>query len=140
MGLSGRDAEAAVPLHPVPPQVHAGHGGDNGLNDDEIHELPVNELLKRKGPQRAEALIVEPEGVGGHEELDGQEDEPERHDPEWIEEDQAVDSEDIDDRREQRKQHLEDEQVAEAAPPQLAPAAPPCTTAPRCFHIACSVP
>ena len=57
-----RDCDSCA-LELVPAETDAGDGGDNRLDDDGVHELPVHELLERQRPQRAQRLTVEAECV-----------------------------------------------------------------------------
>ena len=48
--------------------------------DDQVHELAVEELLERQGPQRPEPFAVEAEGDDGQSELSSREDQPRQQD------------------------------------------------------------
>src|SRR3954454_19898741 len=91
--------EAAVALHPLPAQSRACQRGERGLDDNQVHQLPVDEWLQRKRPQRSRPLAVQPERVNAHAELNDQEGGPDQQYAHRVEEDQSVELEHVDHRR-----------------------------------------
>src|SRR5215211_8875401 len=90
------------------------------MNPDEVHKLPINELLQRKAPQRSKAFIVEPECVSGADELHPCKCQPYPENRQRFGSDNRVDSGNVDDGGYQRKQNLERQQVWEASASELA--------------------
>ena len=61
------------PADDLPAEAQAVQGARNRLDHDQIHQLPIHELLQRQAPQRSKPFVVQAEGVDGGEQLHHQE-------------------------------------------------------------------
>ena len=95
----------------VPVKARSQQRAYDGLDDHEIHELPVKKLLERQSPQRTRRLVIKPKRVEGNRKLRDIECDPVGDHPQRVHEQKAVEGEQIDDRADQRDKNVEDEQV-----------------------------
>src|SRR6266511_5723524 len=94
-----RNLDLARALGPVPPEPRPSERADDRLDHDQVHELPVNELLERHRPEHARLLPVQPKGVQSEYELEEVEAAPVGEHHPRVEEEDAVEREEIDQRR-----------------------------------------
>jgi hypothetical protein len=119
-GARGQDGRLAGAGRLVPAQPRADQRGHRRLDHHQVDELSVHHLLQHECPQWTIRFLVEPERVPGHGELGRVEAEPQQDRPAQLLEQQAVEQIEVDQRRQQRLQDLEEEDVRQAAPAQLA--------------------
>jgi hypothetical protein len=73
---SGRLLHRSGPSDGVPTELHPGQSGDQRLNHDEVHELPVDHLLERKDPKSSIPISIGTKGVCHRRHLKGDRGEP----------------------------------------------------------------
>ena len=57
---AGEDLDVAGAWNRLPVRADADERADGGFDDDDVHELAVDELLQRQRPQGSQRLAVEP--------------------------------------------------------------------------------
>ena len=80
----------------MPVRARAGKCGGDGLDDDEVHELAVDDLLEWKRPHIVDGLAVQAERVGTDRDLKEGEGEPAGDDQFAAEEQDALEREEVD--------------------------------------------
>ena len=99
----------------LPAKARAEDRTDHRLDHHQVHELAVDELLEGHREKRSHRFPVEPEGVGAERELQAVEGGPVERHRHRIEEEQPVDREQVDERRQKRQQDLEEDEIREKA-------------------------
>src|SRR3954454_1499302 len=110
-----RELDVARARDGLPGGAGAVQGGDDRLDYYQVHELAIDDLLQGQGPERTQRLAVEPEGDDGDHELQEVEAQPEGNDRYGVGEDQAVEREQVDQRRHEGQQDLEEDHVGQCA-------------------------
>src|SRR5829696_7187961 len=75
-GVLRRHLDLAGALDVLPPEPGPPQGADHRLDDDQVHQLAVDDLLQRQRPQRSQGLAVQPERIDGEDQADRVEAEP----------------------------------------------------------------